>query len=551
MVTATITSTGPTSGIGPLGVHLDADSASTSSDDVFREVNYRWTSTHDASWVEHGPVVKLVIEEVGSHTITVQAMEPGGGTDTDTIGITVTDPDAAYATTDTIVVSTDGVFTGAPTGATQITTSSFDTAMGSWSDGKRILFKRGQTFTATSNTVSTTTHGTIGAWGTGDRPRISVSGSSVALLIDGPGIRIMDLDGFESGTAGLADFVKLGGTLTDLVILRVKTRDFDVPIRLGYTPTTAEHDRMIIQDLDVEEFVTNGVFWGGTDLGVIDCNVSNAVSGGSHCLRTTAWWGMHIARGTFLNPGATRHCLKLHGDTSERLNINGCTVEGPDSAWLVTIGPPDSSSNQNISTVVVDAVTALAGRDTEFCLYLSGADVTTRNCVFEAIHSGAGGSFVGAGTVLRGIETAPSGHEHYNHTQVDRIASGYTKAYCAYSASSGYGTVGKNMLQYVPGYSSTVDPARNCSTTGGSVDASSTDPFYDSASRDYRLAESSAPVGAGTAVPVVNDHRLDGLYEAPSSPDTGAYRYLVITAPIDPTGADWNIPDIVVPGRLL
>ncbi len=92
------------------------------------------------------PLGQHVYDSPGSYTATITCTVDGQ-TSTDTVSITVTDPDTVYSGTDTIVVSSSGSYgtegVDYPTGATTQTSVPSSTEV----VGKRVLFKRGESFT--------------------------------------------------------------------------------------------------------------------------------------------------------------------------------------------------------------------------------------------------------------------------------------------------------------------------------------------------------------------------------------------------------------------
>jgi hypothetical protein len=130
-----------------------------------------------------GPTGNHVWDTVGTKTITCRIEDGTGTFQVLTTTVTVADQGATFPTTDTICVSTNSDWTGAPAGAQLVT--SFVSALAAMKSngGGRILLKRGQTNTMNSgrnsmngpdiagltavNTVM------IGAYGSGARPIIA------------------------------------------------------------------------------------------------------------------------------------------------------------------------------------------------------------------------------------------------------------------------------------------------------------------------------------------------------------------------------------------
>lgn len=96
--------------------------------------------------------------------------------------ITVSDPDAYFTTTNTVCIAANSDPTpgsgGCPSGADHHQQSNFATAINTYATtGKRILFKRGDTFTETYTTYAILTNtgpGIVGAYGTGANPKVTI-----------------------------------------------------------------------------------------------------------------------------------------------------------------------------------------------------------------------------------------------------------------------------------------------------------------------------------------------------------------------------------------
>ena len=173
-------------GVAPLYVNFDATATtSTASSNPSHELFFAhdFGDTGAGTWANgvqssgltsknagYGPVTGHVFETPGTYTVT-SVITDGVNSETVTNTITVQDPNTVYAGTATICISHSGNFTGAPSGATQITAGSTD-MYAAWNthkaSNKRILFCKADAWTC-SATVSLDgyTGVFLGGYGTG------------------------------------------------------------------------------------------------------------------------------------------------------------------------------------------------------------------------------------------------------------------------------------------------------------------------------------------------------------------------------------------------
>lgn len=211
-ITAAI-SANRTSGVAPFAVRFiatgsdcDGDSTPNEWNDDFEQCLYSWdfddpsAGTYDTGafadagqpWdanIDYGPITGHVFENSGTYVVELTIRNQAGETDTETVTITVSDPSGAvHCFRD----AATGDFTGCPGGATTHTQSNVNTALTTCGAGNVCLFRRGDTgFTLGGGSVGDNT--IIGAFGSGNRPRISGTGTS-QVLTGGDNVSISDIE---------------------------------------------------------------------------------------------------------------------------------------------------------------------------------------------------------------------------------------------------------------------------------------------------------------------------------------------------------------------
>lgn len=243
------------SGVGPLAVFFDATATRSVSastlDTAFRNIEYRWDFGDPVAgpaglWsVGHpgfnsknaamGPMAAHVFESAGTYVVTLTASEGAAPPATFSCEITVTDPNVAFAGS-TVCVSNAASWVGCPIAcavpsANCVVSLDFDNVMntvaGSGATFKRILFRRGDTFTASSaGTISATGPGLVGAFPAAGAPATNpiVTGTVSKLVLgssSNPAFRdwrILDLA--ISSVGGSPIGILHGGTSSQITIQR-------------------------------------------------------------------------------------------------------------------------------------------------------------------------------------------------------------------------------------------------------------------------------------------------------------------------------------------
>lgn len=176
--------------IGLSGFDVSGPAPGAVYDPTFHEITYVWT-IRDAPlaaytapqnmipvWnnpnVTYGKRAAFCLTDPGTYVIELWAVDSSGTTGTAQRTIVVANPDSLYPGNRTIAFAGDGTFTGAPSGAVQVSTlSALQSAIHAASVPTRVLFKRGETVMDVDLSSSPGSGGRIdhlGAWGTGAAP---------------------------------------------------------------------------------------------------------------------------------------------------------------------------------------------------------------------------------------------------------------------------------------------------------------------------------------------------------------------------------------------
>ncbi len=186
------------SGVAPMGALFSADATSTETrvESPYHDIEGLWsygdpgnfTSLGDSplwgtDWnVGYGPRGTHVFSEPGTYTVSHTAYD-GTGSRSDTMQITVEDPDVVFVGTDTAVVSSSGNFAGAPSGASEFTTLAAALSHLSGRQNQRLLIRYDETHTDAIEFDERSGSGRrvfVGRFGHGSsttRPLLDMSGS--------------------------------------------------------------------------------------------------------------------------------------------------------------------------------------------------------------------------------------------------------------------------------------------------------------------------------------------------------------------------------------
>lgn len=440
------------------GIHFSAVPQGVSSKAdlwrIFLYEKYRWDFGDPTSGTfqdgtsknaEFGPEAGHVFRTAGTYTVTLYVTYGGVETAVATQSITVTSADTYFSGTNTICFSNSTDFTGAPAGSTQVTTTSYDTALGYIASGKRLLFKRGDTFTlgvlnrlGTSAALNNTL---IASFGSGALPVISYQAgvtafdlgynATIANFSSNNTVADLYLDGYAAGVCVGANthnynehFTLTGCTARKICTLYYGAHsELEVQsgvTRMRYGVVIDCNDSDHTSSLTADPTAAGGamhIFAGGIGMSVIGNRFKNA---GAYS---------HINRITFPQHICVRHNLYQHNSSFNRLSLkmhsadswqgyqndgitprwNPKTYQGHDfvTTWYtgirtefasiganvfqaitntqnyaISLGPQDPWSYEEFGAILC-AGNYFTGLNNHQCVLVEAANVVVRNNVFN------------------------------------------------------------------------------------------------------------------------------------------------------------------------
>jgi hypothetical protein len=462
-----------------LSVFFDASGTTATSTALpFHDLEYRWAFGDPAgspvsgtTWNNGsragvssrnsatGPVASHVYEMPGVYTVALSATDGTNTVSNSCAQIVVQDPETVFAGANTICFSGSGNFTGCPAGATHSTTSNFVTAISFQATGRRLLFRRGETFTAASPArINSTGPGIVGAFGTGTLPSVQMAGNNTILLLSSnstPGIkdwRVMDLDfdGLFKIPANPVAAIEAEGGFNQFLALRLNIHDIwrgvSAPISiLDYENSDgnpAHSGHTVFEEWAIVDSTMTAIPGCNSTANVCDWRIylagkrntiqgnslDNNTNGGSHTIRSE-----YTAKGVFSNntiarAGATQGALKLHamrwtqasvanpgavGTYTEKVVISDNKLIGANNPWTFSIGPQNAVRDERVKDIIVERNWFVAGPGTQVHIHLDSVDSTIRNNICDM----SGAAYHQCVEVTQwGVEPPPTNDRVYNNT---------------------------------------------------------------------------------------------------------------------------------------
>lgn len=539
-----------TSGTAPLGVVFDA-TGTTDADTTkpFHDLLYQWSFGDLAAgnWTTganpgaskngaFGAVAGHVYERAGTYTWVLLVSD--GTTVSRTSGtITVVDPDVTFAGTATVCVSTSGDFTGAPTGATQVTNSDFDAVIAThMGTGKRVLFRRGETFvSSTAATVSSAGPNTIGAYGSGALPIISCISAAHCVTVNNAAVndlRIMDLNFVGIGAGHVNAAINFTAAVTNVTIFRNTITDVGTGVTLQ---TGTSLTGSILQENTIANYSGNAFFGYVATTAYLGNALGPTRVTGEHVLRIQRWQRVAVSHNTIHSPAPTKEALTMRAEvhvTAAEDSFYGVVshnriMAGEHPSTVVQFAPSADASDEWIYDTVFEYNWIQSGKLTQKGLRLAGARITARNNVFN-MNGALGHVPIMVNTAAGAALTLPmDDNQMLNNTAfTSDTGSDFRLVRLGPFGETITNTVIKNNLGYAPndsihalhsqgaGTSGTIGAS---GTFGNSSDAQigATDPSFASATPlnpiDYRISTGSYAATSGVALfPSSNDDFFHG-----------------------------------------
>ncbi len=536
-------------GVAPLAVFFDASgTTSLGEKKPFHHLFYEWDFGDPGSRRPRasGPMAAHVFEKPGTYKVILTVENPKGELSRKTLQITVDDPAKVFAGANTICFSNTSDFTGAPKGAKKVQTNDFAYALSFAGSGKRLLFKRGNTFLSSRTFYfNRSGPGILGAFGTGkgkdergiyanDPVIFAPDGNERKVLVfQSSDWRVVNLNFQTPAGSKIWSAVDADRHIERLTLLRVTTDHFHVPV--GFADDIIQmrkdkpFDQITIADCHLQNSRINTVYMGGENVAVLGNFLDKSPH--SHIFRLSYGKKVVFAHNTFLLSSWNRHLLKIHsrpfptyGVYTEKVLITD-NIFYCNSQWPVALGPQDRLHDERVRDVILQKNLFVVRENSQIVLRSAAGDVTFRNNVIvDQMKNGY--EFFPVLIARTKIEPEPWGIEIYHNTY---YSSGWPHSHVGlvqmencrdrpiiennilYSSAKNAGKFRFVDLR---------DPKLEYTASGNLLGK---DPlFADPSKLDFSLKAGSPAVNAGVSVPVMDDFRGESRPKG-GAPDAGAY----------------------------
>jgi hypothetical protein len=275
-----------------------------------------------------------------------------------------------------------------------VTTSDFDAAIAAHQGtGRRLLFRRGETFNTTGTAaVSAAGPGIVGAFGTGNRPIISAGTAYDALIsMTGADWRYMDLEFSGNGTSRAAVF---NSGVAQNTLLRLNMHNTGGGV---YIADFNSADQMAMHDCAIAGIGNSG--YGGylfLQRASIQGNSITPGDSGVHGLRFPRLVKGVVSNNYFGHTGGTGQQIKLHaanpfgnpsvwaGYYSEQIIISDNQFhDDVNGTWSVTMGSQNANYDERTRDVIVERNYSGTVTTTIIFFVISSSNTTLRNNIID------------------------------------------------------------------------------------------------------------------------------------------------------------------------
>lgn len=556
-----IINTNRTSGVGPLHVQFDASDTQALApvaNRVYHELQYEWDFGDEigATWsqgplagvasknIAYGPVVGHVFENQGSYTATLTVRDPTGllSPVSRTVSVTVTSSDTVFSGTNTVCLSTGTDFTEAPAGATPVPNATISNIQSALTAGKRVLLKRGDTWDTTTTTTVNSAIGILGAFGTGNRPKIRMTGTVGGLVFSSAtDWRVVDVEITSDGVYGAVKGCVSVVDSTNILFLRA-----DLNTGRNNFSASNSNGLGIFDSVIHESFTTAGI------CAYID-KVDNLAIYGTwmylstdHTCRVQGTAKAAISYNFFERPSLGAGCaLTVRGKANDAnvdlwnglwtekvvVSHNYCTTSAARGGNALAIKPQAVGHAERLRNILVEGNVLTSEDSVPFSSEVSQGLTFRNNIVISRFNFGLDFGYASSST---DVVPPPNSIWIYNNTfyKPDTVFVNGFSAIAITNTTAITGMVIKNNVAYAPndtrdGYTNGTAPkffSSNTATEGvnyelgvNSSDAQvkSTLPFTTAAPTNYLVDGSQAvasqftptgyPVSSGGAVPIYRD----------------------------------------------
>jgi len=559
-----------TEGVAPLAVLFDASATtSTTSENTFHDLSFewkferrsneRWEHSYRRTSKDFGPIVGHVFTDPGTYRVRLKVKNKEGEIAVKRIKILVKDPNRIFYGNNTICVSQDGNFQGAPNGAMHLTTTDFnEVSPFLQQNGKRILLRRGEIWGINSTyKINNTSQGILGAFGNGsDQPelKLSASGASIFNLSSS---RSASLSHFKIQDLTLStsqmdnEAIKAHGNCSFISFHNLEILNFEKGIQLSnWDPDLQEvdfHD-IAFSNCSISNIIGEsntgkggyGIYMEARNVLILGCRLYDAELG-EHLLRTPLLQKAFIAHNLLEKAPQTKHLFKLHGGNfnvqegiastrnrySEKVLIANNIFKGSLNQWNVAIGPQSKNTkyDERIRDVIIEKNFFLPNQPStqnNVHLVINAQKVSIRNNLFSLDNNGTN-NITAIDVFKRASEPAPIQINILNNTAVAQNRE--EKVFFINSSNDVMQSTFQNNLFYCP--SSRASLFNNISSfvnVNNNLDLRN-DPGFTGNDfnyrSSYRLRNNASPINQGITVAIFRD--FFDRKRSDRSIDVGAY----------------------------